>query len=109
VIVDDQGNYHEDYWVFNLFQKMDVLHLEKCNIDDFDPDDRRHTIDQYYLDDDKLSALPEKERLVFMPKHSDYPHIMLHERVVEVFQKHQVDSLRFIKVSDWVMGIQFVK
>ncbi len=63
MIVDDHDKYHEGYWVFNVFEKMDVLNLEKCQIDDYDPEDTRHTIDQYYLDDDKLSAIPEKEAL----------------------------------------------
>ncbi|HHP0481444.1 hypothetical protein NB545_26945 [Vibrio campbellii] len=108
VIVDDSGKYHEDYWVFNVFEKMDVLNLEECDIDDFDPEDTRHTIDKYSLDTDKLDALPEKERLVFMPKYSDYPHIMVHESVVKAFKKHNVDTLNFVKVSDWEMGLQFV-
>ncbi|EOB6676691.1 imm11 family protein [Vibrio vulnificus] len=109
VIVDDYDKYHEGYWVFNVFEKMDVLDLEKCQIDDYDPEDTRHTIDQYCLDDDKLSAIPEKERLVFMPKFSDYPHIIVHEKVVKAFKKHDVDTLNFVKVSDWVMGLQFVE
>ncbi|MCG9678650.1 hypothetical protein [Vibrio sp. Isolate24] len=109
IIVDDHGKYHDSYWAFNLFQKMDVLNLEKCQIDDYDPEDTRHTIDQYCLDNDKLSAIPENERLVFMPKFSDYPHIMMHEKVVKVFKKHNVDTLNFVKVSDWVMGLQFVE
>ena len=108
VIVDDSGKYHEEYWVFNVFEKMDVLNLEECDIDDFDPEETRHTIDQYSLDTDKLDALPEKERLVFMPKYSDYPHIMVHESVVKAFKKHNVDTLNFVKVSDWEMGLQFV-
>lgn len=109
VIVDDNNKYHDNFWVFNVFEKMDVLNLEKCSIDDFDPEDTRHTIEQYYLDGDKLSAMPEKDRLVFMPKFSDYPHIIVHEKVVKAFKKHNIDTLNFVKVSDWEMGLQFVE
>ncbi|MEZ9440871.1 hypothetical protein [Vibrio atlanticus] len=109
VIVDDNNKYHDNFWVFNVFEKMDVLNLEKCSIDDFDPEDTQHTIEQYYLDDDKLSAMPEKDRLVFMPKFSDYPHIIVHEKVVKAFKKHNIDTLNFVKVSDWEMGLQFVE
>ncbi|MCG9684601.1 hypothetical protein L1D31_18875 [Vibrio sp. Isolate23] len=109
VIVDDHGKYHDNYWVFNVFELLDVLNLEKCRIDDFDPDEEDQTIEQYYLDDDKLSAMPEEERLVFMPKFSDYPHIIVHDKVVKAFKKHDVDTLNFVKVSDWVMGLQFVE
>ncbi len=109
VIVDDHGKYHDNYWVFNVFELLGVLNLEKCRIDDFDPDEEDQTLEQYYLDDDKLSAIPEEERLVFMPKFSDYPHIIVHEKVVKAFKKHNVDTLNFVKVSDWVMGLQFVE
>ena len=109
VIVDDKDVYHDDYWVFNIFEEIDVLNLEKCSIDDFEPDEEEQSISEYYLDDDKLSAIPEKERLVFMPKFTDYPHIMVHERVVNAFKKHNVDTLKFVKVSDWVMGMQFIE
>ncbi len=44
-----------------------------------------------------------------MPKFSDYPHIIVHEKVVKAFKKHDVDTLNFVKVSDWVMGLQFVE
>lgn len=108
VIVDDNDKFHDGYWVFNLFDDMDVLNLEKCCIDDFDPDEEEQSISEYYLDDDKLSAIPEKDRLVFMPRYTDYPHIMVHEKVVRAFKKHNVDTLNFVKVSDWVMGMQFV-
>ncbi|WP_122046083.1 imm11 family protein [Vibrio atlanticus] len=109
VIVDDKDKYHDDYWGFNIFEEMDVLNLEKCRIDDFEPDEEEHSISEYYLDIDKMSAIPEKERLVFMPKYTDYPHVMVHEKVVKAFKKHNVDTLNFVKVSDWVMGLQFVE
>ncbi len=109
VIVDDKGKYHEGYWVFNIFEEMDVLDLEKCEIDDFDPDDEMHDIEKYYLSDEKLAAIPESERLIFQPDSSDIDHTIVHKSVVEVFKKHNVDTLNFIKVSEWESGYQFVE
>ncbi|MCG9685043.1 hypothetical protein L1D31_21205 [Vibrio sp. Isolate23] len=97
------------FWVFNVFEKWTSLISRSVVFDDFDPEDTRHTVEQYYLDDDKLSAMPEKDRLVFMPKFSDYPHIIVHEKVVKVFKKHNVDTLNLVKVSDWETGLQFVE
>ncbi len=108
VIEDDEGKYHEGYWVFNIFEQIDVLDLEKCEIDEFDPNNEIHPIDKYYLSDEKLDLIPESERLVFMPKYTNIGHVMVHESVVEVFKKHNVDTLNFIKVSEWEMGYQFV-
>ncbi len=109
IIVDDNGNFHEDYWVFNVFEKMDVLDLDRCAIRKRNPNREGQKIQQYCLSDEKLEAIPEKERLVFMPKFSSYPHIIVHEKVVKAFKKHNVDTLNFVKVSDWVMGLQFVE
>ncbi len=109
VIVDDEGNYHEEYWVFNIFEQMDVLDLEKCEIDDFDPNNEVHPIDKYYLSDDKLAAIPESERLVFQPDFGNVAYTMVHKSVVDIFKKHNVDTLNFIKVSEWEMGLQFVE
>ncbi|MGF1743059.1 hypothetical protein L4C34_18735 [Vibrio profundum] len=108
IIVDDHGEYHDNYWVFNVFKKLDVLNIQKCEIDDFDPADDVHAVDRYYLSDEKMINIPKEERLVFKPKFSDVSHIMIHESVVEVFNRHHVGTLNFVKVSDWVMGLQFV-
>ena len=91
--------------MFNVFKKLDVLNIEKCEIDDFDPEDDVHSVDRYYLSDEKMANIPEEERLVFKPKFSDISHVMVHESVVEVFNRHHVDTLNFVKVSDWVMGL----
>ncbi|USD31423.1 MULTISPECIES: imm11 family protein [Vibrio] len=109
VIVDDNGNSHDDYWVFNVFEKMDVLDMDRCAIRKRNPNREGQKIQKYCLSDEKLEEVPEKERLIFMPKFSSYPHIMMHEKVVKVFKKHNVDTLNFVKVSDWVMGLQFVE
>ena len=108
VIVDDQGKYHDNYWVFNVFEKMDVLDMGRCAIRKRNPNREEQKIQQYCLSEDKLEAIPEEERLVFMPKFSSTPHIIVHESVVRAFKQHNVDTLNFVKVSDWVMGLQFV-
>ncbi|GLT17176.1 hypothetical protein GCM10007938_09530 [Vibrio zhanjiangensis] len=108
VIVDDNDKYHEGYWVFNVFEKMDVLDMDKCAIRKRNPNREGQRIQRYCLSDEKLMAMKEENRLVFMPKYSGYPHIMVHEKVVRAFKKHNVDTLNFVKVSDWVMGMQFV-
>lgn len=42
-----------------------------------------------------------------MPDYSDVGHTMVYEILVEVFKNHNVDTLNFVKVSDWVMGYKF--
>ncbi|MFD2017307.1 imm11 family protein [Vibrio olivae] len=108
IIIDDTGKYFESFWFFNVFEQLDVLDLELCDIDDYDPEDDMHDIEKYYLSDEKMSQIPEGQRLVFMPKYGDVGHIMVHESIVKVFKKHNVDTLNFVKVSEWKMGKQFI-
>ena len=108
IIIDDTGKYFESFWFFNVFEQLDVLDLELCDIDDYDPEDDMHDIEKYYLSDEKMSQISEGQRLVFMPKYGDVGHIMVHESVVKVFKKHNVDTLNFVKVSEWEMGMQFI-
>ncbi len=107
-VIIDEDNYLEPYWFFNVFKKMDVLDLEQCEIDDYDPEEDTHDIERYYLSDEKMSQIPEGKRLVFMPKYSDVGHIIVHESIVKVFKNHNVDTLNFVKVSEWEMGMQFI-
>ena len=109
VIVDDNGYYHDNLWLFNVFNKLDILDLDKCEIKKFNPNNTTHSISKYYLNEEKITAIPEDFRLIFKPKYSNISHIIVHEKVVNVFRKFNVDTLRFIKISDWEMGDQFVK
>ncbi|BCV32148.1 hypothetical protein TUM4442_16750 [Shewanella algae] len=85
VIVDDEQNYHEGFWVFNIFEYMDVLNLEECLINNYKPGEDEYAIKRYSLCKQKMQTIPENERLVFMPEYSDFPHVMVHEKIVKVF------------------------
>ncbi len=107
IIIDDNGDFYDNFWFFNIFNKINVLNLKRCIIDDYDEDDKRHDIDKYYLDSNKLDAIPEEQRLVFIPEKASGAPVFLHQKIVDVFNKHKVDTLKFIKVSEWEMGKQF--
>ena len=109
VIIDDAGNYHDDFWLFNVLVNLDCLNLDKCKILEFNNDDSRHSIVKYHLCEIKLDLIKEKDRLVFKPKYSDIGHIIIHESILEVFIKFNADTLNFIKISDWEMGLQFIE
>ncbi|MGF1743060.1 hypothetical protein L4C34_18740 [Vibrio profundum] len=108
IIVDDKGDYHDDYWLFNIFEQLDVLDIDKCHIRNYRSDRDVQKIQKYYLSNEKVSLIPLEGRLVFMPEYSDVGHVMIHESLVRKIKGHNVDTLQFIKVSDWEMGSQFV-
>jgi hypothetical protein len=107
VILSDDNQHHDNFWFFNIFNELDCLDISKCLIDDYDEDDDEHDIEKYYLDYEKMAKIPEDERLIFIPKKTNIGHTFLHQKIVDVFNKHKVDTLKFIKVSEWEMGKQF--
>jgi len=108
VIIANDNNYVDNYWLFNVHSKIDVLDLDSCIIKKYDPSKKTQKIKKYYLSDEKLSEISLKDRLVLKPKHSNINHIIVHQSVVDVFNSFNVDTLRFIKVSEWQKGMQFV-
>jgi hypothetical protein len=107
VIIDDEGEYHENFWLLHVYEKLDCLDFDRCVIDDYDPEARKHDVDKYYLSDSALSAIPEERRLIFRPEKAHMGYTFVHQKIVDIFNSQGVDSLRFIKVSDWEMGMQF--
>ncbi|MEL4401688.1 hypothetical protein AAEJ42_15550 [Shewanella algae] len=91
--MDDNGKFHEEYWVFNVFEKMDVLDLDRCAIRKRNPNREGQKIQQYCLSDEKLEAIPEEDRLVFMPKFSSTPHIMMQGGIPLCLYLNQITTL----------------
>lgn len=106
IILDDNGQYQEGYWFFNVYEKLDCLDFEKCTIEDYEPAELRHDIEKFYLSDDLLDAIPEERRLIFKPSGQMIGLIMVHQKIVDLFRGAN-HGLRFIKVSDWEDGLQF--
>ncbi|PTY38260.1 hypothetical protein BGP77_17630 [Saccharospirillum sp. MSK14-1] len=107
VIIDDDDKWLENYWIMNVHAAIDCLDLEACDIDDEEDDELCNSIDRYSFDDAKLDAIPEPQRWVIKVKGGDVDYVFFHEKVVEQFNSAGVNTLRFIKVSDWEMGVQF--
>lgn len=107
VIIDDNNNYHDSFWFFNLHKKTDCLDYEKCTIKRYEPENKRHKIKKYCLSIEKMELIPKEQRLVFIPEKASGAPVFLHQKIVDIFNKHKVDTLKFIKVSEWEMGKQF--
>ncbi|CAG21423.1 hypothetical protein [Photobacterium profundum] len=107
MIIDDDENYHEGYWTFNYYDRVDCVDFERSTVEDYDPKDARHYVEKFVFKSEVLAAIPEEERLMFQPKKIDKAYTILHKKIVDIFNKHNVETLRFIKVADWEYGKQF--
>ena len=107
VIIDDDDYYHDGYWVLNNYQRLECLDYDNCIIEDYVPGDDNHEIDKYYLSETVLDAIPEEQRLIIKPDNTDMDYAFFHKRIVDIFNKYGVETLRFIKVSEWEGGCEF--
>jgi hypothetical protein len=107
VIVDDKGNYHEEFWFFNIYGSSDYIDISLCQVDDFDEDDKKHTVEKYALNEKVLDGISEERRLIFRPSKSDIGHTIVHQKIVDIFIKHEIENIKFYKLSEWEDGIQF--
>jgi hypothetical protein len=107
VIVDDKNNYHEEFWFFNIYGSSDYIDISLCQVDDFDEDDKKHTIEKYALNEKLLDGILEERRLIFRPSRSDVGHTIVHQKIVDIFIKLNIDNIKFYKLSEWEDGMQF--
>ncbi|MGF1687420.1 hypothetical protein L4C36_12095 [Photobacterium japonica] len=107
VIIDRNQQYHEGYWFFNTYASLPAIDYVMSDIIDYDPSSKRHFFNRMSLSDEILDAIPEEERLIFPIAGSDMGYIAYHQKIVDIFDKHDVGTIRFMKISDWKAGAEF--
>jgi len=107
VIIDDDNKYHERYWFFNMYNKFSALDLDKSTIDDFEPEDRCHSMVKYYLSDEILDSIPEEQRLIFKEDKCSQGITIVHQKIVDIFNSEGTTAVNFIRVSDYEEGKEF--
>jgi len=100
VVVDDKEAYHENFWFFNIYANSDYLDIDQCQIDDYDEDDKKHSIERYSLNEKLLDGILEERRLIFRPMRSDIGHTIVHQRIVDIFEELGVNNIKFYKLSE---------
>ena len=107
VIIDDQEQYHEGYWFFNIYNKLEVLDFEKSEIRRYKPEREFHNVEKFALRADVLDKIPEEERLIFRINGLDRLLTFVHQKVVDIFEEEGVETLNFYKLSEYHSGQQF--
>lgn len=107
--IDNDGNWHEDYWYMNFYQRLDCWDRTKSEYDDdFDESDPYDfaDVDKYHLDSSKLIDIPESERLMFKMGRSAGQYIFAHKRIAKYLLLEQIPSMKLFKVSEFQEGDQ---
>jgi len=109
VYIDDDDNWHEEYWFLTFFEKFrywDSKNSEFMKIDSSDSEFDAE-IDKYCLDESKLSLIPEEQRLIFKMGGVGDPYVFFHKKMVDLFTSTKSKGIRFFKVSEFEEGDQF--
>ncbi|MCG9597696.1 hypothetical protein L1D15_13300 [Vibrio sp. Isolate25] len=64
VIVDDDGEWHEEFYFFNFYRSLDCVDFQNSVVRNYSPAKRNNTVLQYQLDENVLDAIPEENRLM---------------------------------------------
>lgn len=108
IYVDNAGQYHEDYWFTNFHESVDVMDWDASVYDVIDgesPEDDEYLFDKILLDSRKLSAIPEKQRLLLHVENLGY--VIFHQRIVDFVTGHGISGVNFFRVSEFVDGDQY--
>ncbi len=117
VYIDDDNNWHEDYWFLNFYEELHCLDKKKSKIltidysdeedDDLDEEDDDLEVVEYRLDSRILGGIPEEKRLMFKIGGTNIDYIFIHQKLVDIFMKRKFTGIRFLPVSTFKEGDQF--
>ena len=108
VLIGDDEEWHEDFFFFNAYEKLDFIDFENSNIRDFEPDDTMHEVLRYKFKDEVLKAILLEKRLIIRPKNVFGGGIFIHESIVSKIEKYiDPNSFRFFRMSDYKLGDEY--
>lgn len=111
VFIDDDSQWHDEYWYTGFHTKLDCWDRKLSKIVDYGDDDEDDddieippTVEKFVLDSDVLDKIPEEERLLFVMGGVFNPHLFVHKRIVQYFIDAQVKGFHLYKLDDYEEG-----
>ncbi|CAA0125301.1 Uncharacterised protein [BD1-7 clade bacterium] len=106
IFEDDHKEACENYWLVNLFNKLDCWDRKASDYVENHSGDTPH-IHRYSLDEKRLASIKEEERLIFRIGGTDIPNIFIHQTIADALNNQGAEGIRLIKVSDYELGMEF--
>lgn len=103
---ETEQNKHEGYFLINIFEELDCWDRKKST---YEPDegDTDVSMQSYRLNEDKLLAINESERLIFRMGGVSRPLNFVHEKIIEHFKKNNIQGFKIFKVNEYEFGMEF--
>lgn len=109
VYIDNNDQWHDAYWYLNFTDELECwdknLSVYTPPDDPTDPYDYAE-VEKYSLDSNILSAIPEKNRMLFKMGGASVSYVFVHKDVVKFILENCKATVRFIKVVDFEQGVQ---
>ncbi|PCK09626.1 MAG: hypothetical protein COA42_03030 [Alteromonadaceae bacterium] len=107
VIIDDEGQLHDNYWYFSIYKEFDCVDYENSEIRNYEENVDDHKIRKYIFSEEAMDNIPEERRLIFRPMNMNIGHTIIHKKIVNIFKQFDTSALNLVKVSEWHAGTQF--
>ncbi len=114
IVQGEEDGTREDVWALNIFKSLDCRDKDKSvasypgGVKSIDGIDVLPSVKSFYLSSDVLDKIPESNRQLFVMDNTDVTNIFVHKNFVDIFIKNDVKGTKFIKVSDYKIGMEFV-
>ncbi|MGF1742806.1 hypothetical protein L4C34_17350 [Vibrio profundum] len=108
VIVGDDDQWHEAFYFFNCYRKLDCVDFSSSLVRNYDPNDIvGHEVLKYKLKEEMLLGIEEENRLIIKLDNVVGGAIIVHEKLVSKLEKHDVDAFLFYKLSEYELGTEY--
>lgn len=114
IFIDDEDEWHENYWCMNFYEFIDCIDKEKSTFSDStirrlakNPEHKRLSVERYSLSEKVLDKIPEQERMFFKARGDSDARVFVHEKAVAEFEAINATGIRFIKVADFELGDEY--
>ncbi|MGF1743061.1 hypothetical protein L4C34_18745 [Vibrio profundum] len=109
IIISDDGQWHEDFYYFNLYKKVDCVDFFKSEVLGYDPNEMLgHDVVKYHLNNDVLNNINEESRLIIKLDNVFSRSVIVHEKIVNIFMKFNIDAFVLYKLSEYRQGMEFI-
>lgn len=106
-IFESSGNYIENYYFFNIYERLDCVDFEISGLINYRKGALRHTVSKFILKSEVLDEIEEENRLILHPNKVLTAPIIVHEKVVNIFKNLNIKTVQFISLSDYALGSEF--
>lgn len=107
VIIDDDGEWHEEFYFFNLYKPLDCVDFEHSVVRSYKPNSRRNEVLEYKLRSDILDVIPQENRLIIRLDRVVGGAIIVHEKIVNKLSKIDIEAFQFYPLSEYRLGMEF--